>query len=702
MRIRLATAAVCLVALVLPAQALAGTASKSGGIVTVSASAGQTNHLAVTVVLTNLRITETGSGASLTAATGCSPDGTNQVLCPLAGTTLIAMTGNDGDDWLTNSTSIPGNLNGGADEDVLTGGTGADTLTGSTGLDYVTYTSRSAPVTASLDGLGGDGQFGENDTIASDVETLVGGSGADTLTGNSLDNGLDGGPGADTLNGGAGNDFALYWTRTAAVSVTLDGVANDGEPGENDAIGADVESAIGGDGDDTLVGGPGDNDLWGWDGNDTIDGGAGDDDLGGLNGIDTITYATHTAPVTVTLDGAAGDGAAGENDNATAENVIGGSGGDTLTGSSGVNSLDGGPGADVLDGGLGADALAGGTGTDRLSYALRTGPVTADIDGTADDGEAAEGDNVATDVENLTGGAGADTLTGDADANLLDGGTGADALNGGGGTDTVTYASRTAPVTADIDGNADDGQAAEGDKIATDVENLTGGAGADTLTGSAGVNRLDGAAAADTLNGGDGEDVLIGAGGADGFLARDGADDQMSCGSEPDTVTADPDDDADADCEDVDTGETAPVLPAKPKAKATSKAKASKVRISARPITLGRDGTAPVRIACPKTQVRGCAGTVTIDVAAATARKGKAKSSRRSRRRTTLGKKKFKVAAGKKKTIRVRLSRRGRRRVLRKRRIRCRVSVSNRGQNGKTVTTKLNVSLKAPKPKAGK
>ena len=343
-----------------------------------------------------------------------------------------------------------------------------------------------------------------------------------------------------------------------------------------------------------------------------------------------------------------------------------------------------------------------------MTYASpRPRPVTADIDGAADDGEAAEGDNIATDVENLTGGTGADTLTGDGDANLLDGGTGADALNGGGGIDTVAYASRTAPVTADIDGAADDGEAAEGDNIATNVENLTGGSGADALTGNAGINRLDGASDGDTLNGGAGTDTLIGAAGADELLARDGANDQMSCGSEADTVTADPGDDADADCEDVDTGATpapapAPVPDPAPAATATAtaNASASKVKISAKPITLGRDGSAPVSVACPKAQVGGCAGSVTIDIATPAQPKAEAKTSRRSRRRTVLGKKKFKVAAGKKKTIRVHLSRRGRRRVLKKRRIRCRVSVVNKAKDGKTVTTKQTISLKAPKLKA--
>ena len=67
------------------------------------------------------------------------------------------------------------------------------------------------------------------------METLVGGSGIDTLTGNAADNGLDGGPGrGHPRRRRPATTTLMYWTRTAAVSVTLDGVANDGEPGEND------------------------------------------------------------------------------------------------------------------------------------------------------------------------------------------------------------------------------------------------------------------------------------------------------------------------------------------------------------------------------------------------------------------------------------------------------------------------------------
>ena len=755
MRARLLTAGVAVLALLLPAQALAGTASKSGGTLTVTGAGSEDNRLTVTVDGANLRVVETGGGATLSAATGCAPDAPNQVLCPLIGTTGISMLGGSGDDRLTNSTSITGTLSGGAEDDLLTGGTGVDAFLGGTGGDYASYAGRPSAVTANLDGLPGDGQAGENDVIMTDVEGLIGGAGSDTLTGDAANNALDGGPGSDTLNGGAGLDFILYWTRTAAVNVSFDGVANDGEPSENDVPGADVEGVVGGFGADTLTGDAGPNELWGWEGNDTLDGRGGADNMYGFNGTDTITYASRTTPLTITLDNVANDGAPGELDNAFAENVIGGSAGDTLTGETSSNVLSGGPGADVLDGGLGADVLNGGAGTDTATYASRTttviadidgaaddgnwgegdnvatdvenltggmgadalvgsggantldggpGPdalhgaggadtvtyssrtaaVTADIDGAADDGQAGEGDNVATSVENLTGGAGADTLTGNAANNVLDGGLGADVLNGGAGTDTVTYASRTAAVTATIDGAANDGVAGEGDNVKTDIENLIGGAGADTLTGNAAANALFGGAGGDALNGSGGADNLNGAAGADTFATRDGASDNVSCGAENDTVTADPGDAANADCEDVDTGAAAPA------AKPTT----AKVKLSKRPITLGRDGKAPVAITCPKTQIGGCSGTVTIDIAAAT---GKARSSRRSRRRTVLGKARYKVRAGKKKTVRVRMSRRGRRKVLRKRRVRCRVSVSNKGKDGKVVTTRQTVTLKAPK-----
>src|SRR5207244_12569600 len=120
-------------------------------------------------------------------------------------------------------------------------------------------------------------------------------------------------------------------------------------------------------------------------------------------------------------------------------------------------------------------------------------------DGGGDGGERGEGDNVGVDVENVTGGSGDDALSGSPSANVL---------NGDAGVDTATYAGRTNPLAVSLDGVANDGEAGEGDNVATDVENLTGGSGDDALTGNAGANTLDGGPGADAMNGGGGVDAV--------------------------------------------------------------------------------------------------------------------------------------------------------------------------------------------------
>ena len=66
---------------------------------------------------------------------------------------------------------------------------------------------------------------------------LIGGSGNDRVVGNSSTNTLyggagndilDGGLGADYLSGGGGTDTAYYASRSEALVLNLDGVANDG------------------------------------------------------------------------------------------------------------------------------------------------------------------------------------------------------------------------------------------------------------------------------------------------------------------------------------------------------------------------------------------------------------------------------------------------------------------------------------------
>ena len=111
--------------------------------------------------------------------------------------------GGSGNDSLTGDAG-PNRLVGGPGNDVLTGlggddsfdpGTGRDRIGGGDGVDTVTYAGRTSPVSLSDDGQANDGQSGENDTIGTDVENMVGGRAADTLRGNAADNVLNGGPG---------------------------------------------------------------------------------------------------------------------------------------------------------------------------------------------------------------------------------------------------------------------------------------------------------------------------------------------------------------------------------------------------------------------------------------------------------------------------------------------------------------------------
>lgn len=227
-------------------------------------------------------------------------------------TTGCILRGGPGGDTLTGNTGAD-TLDGEAGDDLVRAGTGNDVLVGGAGVDVLTYSERSAAVTVVLGTPGtpttGNGVSGENDSV-DDFEQLIGGTGADTLTGNALDNRLTGGAGNDTLSGGAGDDvfdegsssngqdtFAGgagvdrvdYGARSAALTVTIDGTANDGAASEQDNVGTDVEAITGGSAGDSLTGGSGDDVLDGMDGNDTLAGLGGNDVLSGGDGFDTLT-----------------------------------------------------------------------------------------------------------------------------------------------------------------------------------------------------------------------------------------------------------------------------------------------------------------------------------------------------------------------------------------------------------------------------
>ncbi len=103
------------------------------------------------------------------------------------------------------------------------------------------------------------------------------------------------------------------------------------------------------------------------DGDDSLNGGPGSDDMAGARATTPSPIRT-TRRVTVTIDDLANDGAPGELDNVQTdiEDVYGSPGPDRLEGSAGPNTIDAGGGDDVLVGGGGEDSFYGGEGNDRI------------------------------------------------------------------------------------------------------------------------------------------------------------------------------------------------------------------------------------------------------------------------------------------------------------------------------------------------
>jgi serralysin len=158
--------------------------------------------------------------------------------------------------------------------------------------------------------------------------------------------------------------------------------------------------------------------IWGLGGNDRIYGSPQNDKLHGGDGADTIE------------DGHGRD------------LVRGGNGDDTIYAHGGKDAYYGDAGNDrismyeypksVAD----ADRIFGGAGSDTAFYSYETA-VNMDADAVADDGRKGEGDNIATDIENLVGGDGNDRIVGNAGRNELEGLGGNDTIYGLGGDDML-------------------------------------------------------------------------------------------------------------------------------------------------------------------------------------------------------------------------------------------------------------------------
>ncbi len=369
-----------------------------------------------------------------------------------------------------------GNLVGGSANDTFAFSDGvnfAGTIGGGAGTDTFDYSAYTTPVTLNVAILGAqsiESAIGSpnNDTLIADkvsntfnITGLNSGNLNSTFAFTSFEN-LTGGTANDTfnfangqgitgvINGGTGSNTLNYTAYTTPVNVNLATNTATGTGGFSN-----IQSAIGGTGNNTLTGANTNNtftissansgdvngtftftnfgNLAGGNTNDTfrfLPNGSLSGNLNGVNVIDTLDYSAYTAPVTVNLAASAATAIGGSV--TSIENIIGNSTNTTLIGLNTNNTFN------ITD---------TNTGT--------VGGVTF------------------SSVQNLTGGTGNDTF-------VLSNGAGiTGALNGGGGSNSLNAAAYTTPVNINLANNT-----ATGTGNISNIQSITGGSGNNTLTGA--------------------------------------------------------------------------------------------------------------------------------------------------------------------------------------------------------------------------
>jgi len=372
-----------------------------------------------------------------------------------------------------------------------------------------------------------------------DLEHLIGGNGADVLTGNSLDNTLTGGLGSDMIDGMGGTntlresadvDFVLTNVSLAA-GADFDMLANiqvavitGGDSGNKiDATGFSGSTILdGGKGNDillggtnsnVLIGGEGDDDLYGNSGSDTyrwdVDNLLGSDTVDDPGGIDLFDFSETTmVGIMVDLGMVGGPQIVHATNltltiNATAEieYVIGGEQDDVLRGNNANNGFWGRGGDDLIDGAAGVNFFFEQRDADMVvtdSSLTLTGVDENQNPYTETDSivniqqvllQGGEGNNVidasayTLGVVSIEGGAGDDTLIGGRGDDFLYGEEGNDFLFGGPGNDYLDGGDGNDT----LNGGADDSDTPVGDD-----DSLIGGSGNDTYVFDLAVNDVYG------------------------------------------------------------------------------------------------------------------------------------------------------------------------------------------------------------------
>ncbi len=232
------------------------------------------------VVTTSGVVTGYPDEASARAAAAASADSTFvNTEDALVTTIQTDATGTAGNDWFVAE----------AGNQTIEGGEGSDTYSVAENNDggaFVDLTS----------GIAFGGAETGFDNLQS-IENVAGGDGNDVVYGNSGDNVFFASAGEDQIDGRGGNDAFNASSATGDVEINLSAGTATGAGIDTTLV--SVERAIGGQGNDTLVGTVGDNILVGGAGNDTIETLGGNDIVQGGEGTDKLVLDVASGDATI-------------------------------------------------------------------------------------------------------------------------------------------------------------------------------------------------------------------------------------------------------------------------------------------------------------------------------------------------------------------------------------------------------------------
>lgn len=588
--------------------------------------------------------------------------------------------------------SGPDSLTGGADADDLDGELGADSLFGDAGDDILRTNDTGGP-----DTMHGGADPGRDALIISGtlcVDVVVGPDSIHTANGDVAFDGFE----AATFNVGAAGPNFVDLTNAPFESVVngtvqdetvwtgpFDDIVNLGAHDTGDTAGAKIDAP-------EIFAGPG-----------GVSGaGVGNDSWSGVERLSlispTVPPGTSTTPVDSVWNASMWQGTT---------RIQGGSGNDTLIGGSYNDSFGDAPdgaaetGDDIIVPGEGLATARGGPGFDTVRDSSAPNATVMPA-GLLIDGDTTTLDSVEQisltgtgggDVFDMTGfsgttvldgAGGSDDLRGSPQADRITGGPGTETnLDGNGGVDTLAE-TLAAPGSASVSNGSVTGFPGAEPNSEFERVHLVGTAGDDQLdaTGFSGAAIFEGGGGSDKLTGGLGADGLFGGAGPDTLLAKEGAVDQaIDCGADADSAETDGNDPTPVGCETVNG---APFVPPGSGGPGPGPGPGNLDKLApAVKVTAGRvdrRGRVRLRFRCPANEIR-CTGTFRLR-----AKKGK--------KTITVGHGKFAARGGKVASVRIRLTKAGRKLLRQRRKLKVTIAMTAVDAAGNSVATKPKLTLK--------